>query len=63
MRLLLILAVLMVLAGCSNLDRVAGAVSAYCSGTSESEKVVMRERLDQRTAPHRVRIECAGTAQ
>jgi hypothetical protein len=48
------------LAACAT-PATTGAVAsmaAYCAAATEAERALIRERLDARYAPYRVRVEC-----
>lgn len=40
-------------------DAAADVVFDYCERTSETDQDALRERMDERTYPHVVRVECA----
>lgn len=54
----LVLTLMLTAAGCSTIDQVARGVAGYCATTTEAERSVMRERIDHKTSPHKVRVQC-----
>lgn len=53
----------LLIVGCSSVgdrvdERLAKETERVCSMT-ESEREVLRDRLDKRTDPHKIRVECA----
>jgi len=39
-------------------DRAADLVDEYCERTSPEDREAVRGRMDERTNPHQVRVEC-----
>lgn len=46
------------LSACSTVDSIATGVHRYCGATTPIERLAMRERVDQQTAPHQIRVDC-----
>ncbi|MGL6245658.1 hypothetical protein [Pseudomonas sp.] len=50
----------LLLAGCSTVDLAADGITHYCAATTWQERAAIRARVNERVAPHRVVIDCAG---
>lgn len=57
-KLIAILATAATLSACTTVDSIATGVHRYCGATTPTERLAMRERVDQQTAPHQIRVEC-----
>lgn len=54
---------LLALSGCASIDMAADGVRRYCAAFTYQERAVVRERVNEQVAPHRVAIDCAGGPQ
>jgi hypothetical protein len=55
-----ILAALIILPGCAAVDTAAAGVKRYCAAFTYQERAVIRDRVNEQVAPHRIVIDCAG---
>lgn len=56
---LAVLCVLMALGGCQYAAPAVGSgVDTYCTATDPEDQAALRQRFDQETEPHEIRIRC-----
>ena len=56
----LILIAVLALPACAAVDTAAAGVKRYCSAFTYQERAVIRERINEQVAPHKIAIDCAG---
>lgn len=61
MRKITIIAILISMTGCATVDMAAEGINRYCAAFTWQERAVIRERVNEQVAPHRVAIDCAGS--
>ncbi len=57
----ILLAALLILPGCASIDLAADGIKRYCAAFTYQERAVIRDRVNEQVAPHRVAIDCAGS--
>jgi hypothetical protein len=55
----LILIAVLTLPACAAVDTAASGVKRYCAAFTWQERQVIRERVNEQVAPHRIAIDCA----
>ena len=56
----LILIAVLTLPACAAVDTAAAGVRRYCDAFTYQERLVIRDRINEQVAPHKVAVECAG---
>ena len=59
MKAIIALGIIVMVSGCSSLkERLADGVDTYCTELNELHRAEIRERVDDLTFPHKLRVEC-----
>lgn len=61
MRTTLLCLALVTLPGCASIDTAVEGVKRYCSAFTWPERMAIRERVNEKVAPHEIVIDCEGS--